>query len=130
MQFMIIAIFALGATVSAFTSIPQTRRIIGGSDLHNRIISPSAKLMPVGHNRQVLRVEMVQTIFAAGCALSVFFYVLNNIDEIKLKQKLATEKAMAEQTASIKDAQDVQRRAIEEAQRKQQAEIEKIRRMK
>ena len=38
-----------------------------------------------------MKLEVVpQIIFAASCALSVFFYVWNNIDEIKLKQKIAT----------------------------------------
>lgn len=44
-------------------------------------------------NANLMKLQMIpQVIFAASCALSVFFYVLNNIDDIKLKQKIATGK--------------------------------------
>ena len=72
----------------------------------------------------------VQTIFAAGCALAVFGYVLTNIDEIKAKQEVAMKKAVAEQSSTIQTAQETQRRAIADAQAKQKAAIDKIKNMK
>ena len=71
---------------------------------------------------------MIQAAFAAGCALSVFFYVWANIDEIKAKQAENIARTVEKQTMDIKSAQDGQKRAIAEAQRKQQADIEKLKR--
>jgi hypothetical protein len=44
-----------------------------------------------------------------ACATAVFLYVAANIEEIKAKQKVAVEKAMNEQSLSIKSAEESQR---------------------
>lgn len=77
-----------------------------------------------------MKLHFVQVAFAAGCAFAVFFYALTHIDEIKAKQKAATEEAMRIQDVNIDNAKESQRRAIEAAQKKQREDIERIRNMK
>lgn len=71
-----------------------------------------------------------QAVFAAGCAGAVIAYVYFNIDSIKEQQRVAIDKAMSEQSTSIKTAQEQQRQAIEKAQREQEEAIRKIREMR
>jgi len=61
-----------------------------------------------------------QVAFAATCAGAVFFYVLNNIDEIKEKQAQSIGKAMSEQAATVKNVQEVQQEAIAKAKKQQE----------
>jgi len=50
-----------------------------------------------------------QIAFVASCVAAVVTYVALNIDDIKEKQKIATDKAMVEQTTNIKSAVDSQK---------------------
>lgn len=67
-----------------------------------------------------------QVAFAASCAVAVFLYALTNIDEIKAKQKVAVERAMSEQSATLKNTQETQRLAIEKVQAEQKRAVQKI----
>lgn len=67
----------------------------------------------------------IQAAFATTCAVGVFLYVAANIDEIKAKQKIATEAAITKQTSDIKSAQQQQQEAIKQAQLKQKEAIER-----
>jgi hypothetical protein len=74
------------------------------------------------------RLDMIQTLFAAGCAFGVFSYVYNNIDSIKAQQAAATERAITQQRATIESVQEKQRRDIEAIQKKQRDDIARGRR--
>ena len=50
-----------------------------------------------------------QVAFVASCVAAVVTYVALNIDTIKEQQKVATDKAIAEQSANVKSAIDSQR---------------------
>jgi hypothetical protein len=50
-----------------------------------------------------------QIAFVASCVAAVVTYVALNIDSIKEQQKIATDKAMAEQSTNIKSAVDSQK---------------------
>lgn len=76
-----------------------------------------------------MNVILFQALFAAGCSAAVFFYVLFNIDEIKAKQKIAVDKAMAEQSVNIKNAEDAQKAAIAKAKAQQEANIAKAKKI-
>ena len=78
------------------------------------------------YKAEIIRRDFLPAAFAATCAGAVIAYVYFNIDDIKEKQKLATDRAMQEQTVNIQNAQDSQRKAIEAAQLKQQEAIRKI----
>lgn len=81
---------------------------------------------PRSVQQSATRAHFIQVLIAASCALSVFYYVWTNIDEIKAKQEIAAKQALTKQSADIRSAQELQRKAIEDAQRKQQEAIDKI----
>jgi hypothetical protein len=107
----------------------NTARVSGLQPYNHLIGGSKVTRQPRGPHTHTTRLHFVQTIFAAGCALSVFFYVWANIDDIKAKQQLAMDKAIGEQTVTIQNAQEQQKRTIEAAQKKQQDEIARIREM-
>merc|ERR1719453_742312 len=72
---------------------------------------------------ELVKVEFVQTAFAAGCALAVFSYVWNNIEEIKEKQAIAVNQTMTKQTNDIKSAQETQKANIARIQEEQRQNI-------
>ena len=92
---------------------------------------------PLQHQNQVINsnyinskhksteLYFIQAAFATTCAIGVFLYVAANIDEIKEKQRIATEAAITKQTSDIKSAQQQQQDAIKKAQAKQKEAIER-----
>ena len=68
---------------------------------------------------ELMQQNLVQALFAAGCAGAVIAYVVANIDEVKEKQKVAVEQTMSKQAADIKSVQEKQRLEIERIQRQQ-----------
>ena len=58
--------------------------------------------------------------FIGGCVGAIVAYIYFNLDDIKASQKLATDKAMAEQAVNIRSAQDSQRAAVEKARLEQE----------
>lgn len=70
--------------------------------------------------------HFIAPLIATTCAVSVFLYVFFNIDEIREKQKIATENAIKEQNETISSVQAEQRRKIQEIQKKQQDAIDQI----
>lgn len=64
-----------------------------------------------------------QIAFVASCVAAVVAYAVLNIDEIREKQKIATDKAVAEQTTNIRSAVDSQKAAIEKARLSQEAAV-------
>lgn len=97
--------------------------------LERRLVTPTHQTTALKHRRDILKRDMFlapQIAFAASCAGAVFAYVYFNIDEIKEKQRIATDRVKVEQTVNIRTAQDAQRDAIEKAQRDQAENIRKI----
>jgi glucosamine 6-phosphate synthetase-like amidotransferase/phosphosugar isomerase protein len=68
-----------------------------------------------------------QLAFAISCAGAVFWYVANNIEEIKEKQGKAIAIAQTEQSSAIKNAQEQQRAAIEKVKLQQEENARKAR---
>ena len=69
-----------------------------------------------------------QIVIAASCTIAVVTYVVNNIDEIREKQKVAVEKTITEQNATIKSVEEKQRDDIARIKREQEQNILKIKR--
>jgi len=64
-----------------------------------------------------------QIVFAASCAFGVFWYVFNNIEEIKEKQGRAIAQTMAEQSKTLKSTQELQKANIDKVMREQAENI-------
>jgi len=121
-----ILIFLLVFLIARASAFARPPLILGSRLNYNSLGKPNSHslwLKRRAHSH--MRLQFVQTAFAASCALSVFYYVYTNIDAIKEKQKVATDLAVAQQTKDIEEAQAGQAKAVAEAMKKQQADIDK-----
>ncbi len=83
----------------------------------------------IAHNAKratVTRRELFPALVPIASAAAIIAYIYFNIDEIKEKQKVATEIAMTEQRDNISKAQKQQQEAIEKARRQQEAALKNI----
>lgn len=73
------------------------------------------------------KVKLVpQIAFISACAGGVFYYVYNNIEQIKAQQEVTINRVMTEQKDNVNAAQAQQKKNIEDIQRQQQARIDEI----
>ena len=73
------------------------------------------------------KVKLVpQIAFISACAGGIFYYVYNNIEQIKAKQEVTINRVMTEQKNTVNAAQAEQRKRIKDIQEQQQARIDEI----
>ena len=117
---------SMGNNMYADTSIVS--RFNGGSNNVNKFgyLIGSGIGNRQDRSKQLMKRNFIAPLIATTCAVSVFLYVFFNIDEIREKQKIATENAIKEQNKTISSAQEEQRRKIEKIKQQQQDAIDKI----
>lgn len=117
---------SMGNNMFADTSIVS--RFHGGSNNVNKFVYliGSGISNRQDRSKQLMKRNFIAPLIATTCAVSVFLYVFFNIDEIREKQKIATENAIKEQNKTISSAQEEQRRKIEKIKKQQQEAIDRI----
>lgn len=127
----LLCLVALAGCVSSlvpahrFSLISRTRPLVNKETSEN--------IAPAGQTREAKKTVFVanmligpQLFFVATIVGSIIAYIGANIEEIKMKQQGAVDKAMLQQKTDINAAQEGQKAAIKKAQEQQAANARRI----
>lgn len=120
--FLVIVLLSLIAQlVHSFPRIGLSTQLRPPTSFPKSATRPSlAKLRPKTSSSALQMLMLPQIGFVATCVAAIVTYIYLNIDEIKQKQQSTIDKAMVQQSTTIKDVQEAQRIAIEKARLQQQ----------
>jgi len=130
-MFRLVVLLVIFTTAAALVPSKSFTRVVGRVELRRDheskdVVIPGTRQGKLG----VMQAGMFvgpQIAFVTAIVGAFICYIAANIDDIKIKQKVATDAAMAQQSTDIKDAMSKQQESIKKARESQERAIAEAR---